>query len=403
MTINFSITNKYVAYTLSILLTVSLIYIKFQLPHIFGQNTPFLFLTFPVIISAMIGGFGAGFVSLLITSIAVSYYFLFPLYSLSIETLDEKINVIYYFIQGLIIISLINHQRLTQLRLTKLSNNLEELVKERTKKLNSTVKKLNSSTDKLQLANVELKRSNKELQDFAYVASHDLQEPLRKIQSFGNLLAKEDIPKDSDAGLYVNRMLHAAGRMRVLIDDLLLYSRVTSKAQPFETVSLQKITEDVVSDLEARIKDRNAEVIINKIPDMYGDPTQMRQLIQNLVGNGLKFQKPDNAPKVTISGSNTLDASLAKKIKIGKPEEYMQLSISDNGIGLEEAYYQRIFTIFERLHGRQDYEGTGIGLSIVKKIVDRHNGMIEIRSKVGKGTTFVIALPKNRKEVKDGK
>lgn len=226
----------------------------------------------------------------------------------------------------------------------------------------------------------ELRRSNKELQDFAYVASHDLQEPLRKIQAFGDLLKEEYGDKlDKNGSNYLDRVLNAAGRMRSLINDILTFSRVTTKALPFTTVNLNIIAQEVLSDLETRIKDLDGKISVSDLPQIQADPIQMRQLFQNLIGNALKFHKHNESPQV--------------KIYSRKQDGFFEIYFEDNGIGIDEKYKDKIFTIFERLHSRQDFEGTGVGLAVVRKIVERHKGKIDLKSTEGKGTTFIISLP----------
>ncbi len=239
----------------------------------------------------------------------------------------------------------------------------------------------------------KLEVSNLELQDFASVAAHDLQEPLRKIQAFSDRLklkAKEDLkPEALD---YVNRIQNSAHRMQVLINDLLTYSRVTTKAQPFSLLDLNQVVKQVVSDLEVRIEQTKAKVEWDKLPSIYADSTQMHQLFQNLIGNALKFSKPDTTPHVKIT-SQILDTS-----PLGAAGPACMISIQDNGIGFDEKYLDRIFTIFQRLHGRHEFEGTGIGLAVCRKIVDRHGGVMTARSKLGEGATFLITLPIAQKE-----
>ena len=227
---------------------------------------------------------------------------------------------------------------------------------------------------------IQLQQSNRELEDFAYVASHDLQEPLRKIQAFGDRLKVKYAETLVGDGIdYLDRMQKAAGRMQALINDLLVFSRITTKAQPFAAVDLEEIAHEVVHDLEVRIHQAGGEVIVGALPAIDADALQMRQLLQNLVGNGLKFHRPDLPPRVEISGkvfNNTAE-----------------ITVSDNGIGFDEKYADRIFTMFERLHGRAAYEGTGIGLAICRKIAHRHGGEIRANSVPGAGARFVVTLP----------
>jgi PAS domain S-box-containing protein len=271
---------------------------------------------------------------------------------------------------------------------------LESRVQERTQQLQETNEGLRQEIKKRHLAERELKeksknltRSNQELQDFAYVASHDLQEPLRKIQAFGNLLESEYGPTLGEGADYLARMRSAASRMSVLIEDLLAFSRVTTKAKESVPIELSAIMADVVSDLESRIKDTGGTVEIGNLPIIKADPTHMRQLFQNLIGNALKFHRPDVPPVVTVS-SRMLDDD---------GEKY-EIKVMDNGIGFDEKYLDRIFSVFQRLHGRDEYEGTGIGLAVCRKIVERYGGTITAESKKDAGSTFIIVLPQRIRE-----
>ncbi len=227
----------------------------------------------------------------------------------------------------------------------------------------------------------ELLRSNKDLEEFAYIASHDLQEPLRKIQAFGGRLREKlSDATDEPSQDYLDRMVSASERMRSLIANLLTYSRVTTKQVPFEPVDLREVVEEVVSDLEPRIQEQRGEVIVHGyLPTVEADPFQLRQVLTNLVGNALKFHRPEETPVVQVTGEIAGYRCL--------------IQVRDNGIGIEDKYTDRIFGVFQRLHGRSQYEGTGIGLAIVKKIVERHDGEIEVSSEPGQGTTFTVTLP----------
>jgi two-component system sensor kinase FixL len=233
----------------------------------------------------------------------------------------------------------------------------------------------------------KLEVSNKELQDFASVAAHDLQEPLRKIQSFSDRLktkAKDKLSEDETD--YLNRVQNSASRMQTLIDDLLSYSRVTTKAQPFAKVDLNQIMSQVSSVLEVRVEQTQGKVEWDHLATIEADATQMHQLFQNLIGNALKFHKPDVPPVVKVKGS-LISSPLPGRGKA------CQIVIEDNGIGFDEKYLDKIFTIFQRLHGRHEYEGTGIGLAVCRKIVDRHKGHITAKSSPGNGATFILTLP----------
>src|SRR5947208_9619455 len=208
----------------------------------------------------------------------------------------------------------------------------------------------------------ELARSNAELEQFAYVASHDLQEPLRKIQAFGDRLkSKCDAAQLQDGRDYLERMQSAAARMQTLINDLLTFSRVISTTQPFVPVELGQVTREVLTDLEVRIEQTKAKVEVGELPTIEADPLQIRQLLQNLVGNALKFQPPNAQPLIKIQ------AQIIKSPFAGGPDatpndEVCELIEQDNGIGFDEKYLDKIFGMFQRLHGRTEYEGTGVGL-----------------------------------------
>lgn len=229
--------------------------------------------------------------------------------------------------------------------------------------------------------NQKLQNSNQELNDFAYVASHDLQEPLRKIQTFGSRLKTKEASNLSEEGKdYLSRMENAASRMQRLIIDLLGFSRLNTQIKPFQTVELNQIASEVLSDLEVKIEETKAKVTLGKLPVLEAEPTQMRQLIQNLVGNALKFQQLDQIPEIEIY-SETIDS------------QNCRLIVKDNGIGFEEKMLDKIFAVFQRLHGRGEYEGSGVGLAVCRKIAERHNGNITAQSSLGSGAKFIVTLP----------
>ena len=250
--------------------------------------------------------------------------------------------------------------------LQRTSNQFEQIATERTRALESAIE--------------ALRISNRELEDFASVASHDLQEPLRKIQAFGGRLqARAQASLDDESLDYLRRMLNAAGRMQRLITDLLEFSRVTTRAQPFSTVDLNVILADVLDDLELTIERNSGQITRDELATLDADPIQMQQLLLNLIGNALKFHRPQVPPKVAISAERS--------------ETVCRIRVGDNGIGFDEKYLDRIFNVFQRLHGRGEYEGTGIGLALCRKIAERHGGSITARSTPGVGSTFIVTLP----------
>lgn len=257
-------------------------------------------------------------------------------------------------------------------------------------KANSNLERANRD---LRTFTSKLETSNQELQEFAAVAAHDLQEPLRKVQAFGDRLKTKYTEILDDQGRdYLDRMHNASGRMAILINDLLTYSRVTSKGQPFERVDINRIAEEVVSDLEIRIEELGGRVEFEDLPTIDADPLQMRQLFQNIIGNGLKYHRSEEAPVVKISARHLSGTSL-NGIQNSQSEKMCEITFEDNGIGFDEKYLDRIFGIFQRLQSRTEYEGTGIGLAVCRKIVDRHFGSITANSIPGKGSTFTVTLP----------
>ncbi len=290
-----------------------------------------------------------------------------------------------------------NGQKLRCSISTSLLNNFETVVLIVAKDISQRIE----DEQKLKEYSKRLEQSNRELQDFAYVASHDLQEPLRKVQAFGDRLGKKyNEILGVEGNDYIRRMRDASSRMQTLINDLLTFSRVTTKAQPFQFVDLKQIATEVVSDLEVRIEETHGKVEIGDLPELNADPVQMRQLMQNLIGNALKFHRSDEKPLIKIfspqqnsqnAGSFVINGETLKTQ--GNGETVCQIAVQDNGIGFDEKYLDRIFTVFQRLHGRTEFEGSGVGLAVCRKIVERHNGEITATSQEGVGSTFLITLP----------
>ena len=239
----------------------------------------------------------------------------------------------------------------------------------------------------------QLEQSNAELKNFASVASHDLQEPLRKIQAFGGRLRAKCAEQLGPKGLdYLERMEGAAQRMQVLIQDLLKLSRVTSRALPFEQCDLRAIALAVLGDLEVAIEQKDARVGIGDLPVIEGDPVQMHQIFLNLISNALKFQRPGETPVVTVSARVFTPAD-AIITGAATGAAVCEITVQDNGIGFEACFVEQIFVVFQRLHTRTEYEGTGIGLAVCRKITDRHGGTIVAHSDPTGGAKFTITLP----------
>ena len=234
---------------------------------------------------------------------------------------------------------------------------------------------------------------NDELQSFAYVSSHDLQEPLRKIQTFATWLLEKEEANLSDTGKdYFRRLQTASNRMKTLIEDLLAYSRTNTAERIFEKTDLTILLQQVKEDLKEDIELKNAVIESNKLPEAKIIPFQFRQLLLNLIGNSLKFSRPGITPHIKIHGEITAGSTFNNNPAF-QHKQYYHLSVSDNGIGFNPIYKDRIFEVFQRLHGKEQYKGTGIGLAIVKKIVANHNGIITANAEVDKGATFDIYIP----------
>jgi two-component system, LuxR family, sensor kinase FixL len=257
--------------------------------------------------------------------------------------------------------------------------------------LSSDITQRREDDERLRHFALALQRSNDELQNFASVASHDLQEPLRKIQAFGDRLRTRTVGLGEQERDFITRMMDAAGRMQTLIQDLLKLSRVTTRALPFEPCDLNEIVRGVLQDLEVTIAATGAKLAIAPLPTIEGDPTQLRQLLQNLIANGLKFQAPGTRPEISVTCR--LFENNGELPAIARGAKLCEIRVADNGIGFDPQFAEQIFGPFKRLHSRTDYEGSGIGLSVCRKITDRHRGRIVAQSADGHGATFIITLP----------
>jgi len=247
------------------------------------------------------------------------------------------------------------------------------------------ITKLKRTEEKLKQTLNGLERSNKELEQFAFIVSHDLQEPLRMVASFTQLLEESYKGKlDKDADEFIYYIVDGTTRMQRMIEDVLMYSRVGTRGKPFEPTDCEKVLDQGVTNLKVAIEENDATVTHDSLPTIMADASQMVELIQNLIGNAIKFRKKEDPPHVHVSAEK-------------KDNEWV-FSVRDNGIGIAPEFFGRLFNIFQRLHGREEYPGTGIGLAICKKIVERHGGRIWVESEPGKGSTFYFTIPAERGE-----
>ncbi|MBO0934067.1 sensor histidine kinase [Fibrella aquatilis] len=255
------------------------------------------------------------------------------------------------------------------------------------------VTRLAEQQKQLETMNRDLARSNESLQQFAYVASHDLQEPLRKVQSFGKMLADQFTEPLGPVGTdLVNRMQSSAQRMSALIHDLLNYARLSTDKEALRTVKLDLVMQEALADLDLRIQETRPTIQIDPMPVVTGSATQLRQLFQNLLSNALKFQAPNNPPMVAVRCQPANPDHLPDDLP--RDKAYWQIEVQDNGIGFSQQYADRIFEVFQRLHGKNKYTGTGVGLAICRRVTETHGGGISVMSEPGKGSTFSVYLPK---------
>lgn len=370
-------------YVIAVLLTSLVVSIKYYYPTIIGIDEPFLLFIFVPLFVTYIGGFYPGLFSLILTALLAIYFFIPPVNSFRISEITQGIQVLAYIVEAFISIKIIGSLKTAQNNLLRNKLHLEEQINIRTTKIQR-------ASEKLQKLNLELQRSNNDLEEFAYIASHDLQEPLRKIQSFGNLLQEEC--KDSlkgDSELYLNRILHASGRMRKLINDLLEYSRVSRSANILRNIDLNTVIASVISDIDLYIKETGTKINVDELPKIEADPLLMQQLFQNLLMNAIHYRHPERRPVISITAQSN-------------KENQVTIAVQDNGMGFDQQYADKIFRIFERLYSKQEKSGTGIGLAICRKIAEQHHGTITAKSKIDFGSTFFISLPVHSQKNKYG-
>lgn len=263
---------------------------------------------------------------------------------------------------------------------------LEDIISKRTKELENSYKLLEEK-------NLFLEKMNKELETFTFISSHDLQEPLRKIQIFATSLIEEEYDKISENGKkYLQKMQNTVKRMQLLIEDLLTYSRLTKANEGFEKTDLNIITNEVIADFQDALKEKKGVIQVHGSFDAKIIGFQFRELIYNLISNSIKFSNPKKHPRIILKGE-TISGNLLNIENISSKITYCHISVTDNGIGFDPQYKDRIFEVFQRLHGQSEYKGTGIGLAICKRIVENHEGIITATSKLGKGVKVDIYIP----------
>lgn len=282
------------------------------------------------------------------------------------------------------------HQLIIQeQKLLAANKSLENEIHERIaseEKVNELNKRLLENIDSLEAANKDLDR-------FAFMSSHDLQEPLRKIRTFTDLIySKYNDVFDDDAKRYINRIQRSAERMQALIKDILEFSKVSSNSAKFVKTNLNEVVEEVLTEYETEVKERNASINIKKLPELSVNPGLMRPLFSNLIGNAIKYRKKDVAPVINIYAEDGNGFNSADYLAMPN-KKYCRIYFEDNGIGFDQKYATQIFDMFVRLHGNSEYEGTGIGLALCKQIVDKHDGFISVLSKENGGSTFIVSLP----------
>ena len=396
LTVNLLHARRYRNYNFNIYLAISFSAILFIYAFLTGgiERSGFIwYYTFPLVASFLLGSKKGAIATILISSPVVALFLMkTPPSILANYSFDFKLGFMTSFF-GVFVFSYLfeNSREKNREELQRAHNDLEKRVEERTSALQEAVQSLQKEVSErrrieeaLKEKTEELARSNQDLEQFAYVASHDLQEPLRMVTSYVQLLAQRYKDKlDSDADEFIGFAVDGAIRMWKLINDLLIYSRVGTRAKELEPTDCETVLHQSLNDLKVAIEEKGAVVTHDPLPTVMGDHPQLGQLFQNLIGNAIKF-RGNEPPRVHVSASRN--------------DSGWTFSVRDNGIGIAPEYAERIFIIFQQLHGWKEYAGTGIGLAICKKIVERHGGRIWVESEVGKGTTFYFTLPASKAE-----
>lgn len=360
--------NFALRYSISILVVLIAFWSYWLMTAWFGPGLPTYILFYPaVIIVALLAGFGPGILATLLAVIIAGVWILLPIGQFTIEEPINMVGAVLFGIMGILISSAVELFR--------------RKVAERTARIEETYNKLKNNESKLKETVKELKRSNDELRQFTYITSHDLQEPLRSIASYAQLIERRYKGQlDPDADEFIDFMVSGTIILKQQIQGLLNYSRI-DKQDNFEPSNMEEVLNLAIFNLNALIKENSAVITHDKLPVVTADKKQIIQVFQNLIGNAIKFKKETELPKIHISAY--LDEN---------NQEYV-FSISDNGIGIEEQYTDRIFEVFKRLHTIDEYQGTGIGLAIVKRIIEHHGGHIWVESELGEGSTFYFTIP----------
>lgn len=293
----------------------------------------------------------------------------------------------------------IEYRIITARKNTKIIHSIARVVKDKNGKPIKFVGSIKDVTRQRHIENSltnmveELKRSNRELEEFAYAASHDMQEPLRKITTFSDRLSeKYGNQLEGEGAMYLNRMVASAENMRLLINGLLEFSKIAKMPAPYESVNLNITLQQVITELELKIEETGTQITCDTLPTIIAVPSQMKQLFLNLIGNAIKFHKPDEVPIIRITSGILPEVEMIQS-GLSSRNSYHKIVVSDNGIGFEAEYAERIFQVFQRLHGKSEYPGSGIGLAICKKITEYHGGVIHAESRGSDGATFVLILP----------